>query len=288
MACSLGRWEADSSLLSVHRAPATYEGQWTRDGADIPGATKPSYTPSASGSYACRVTAANRAGATSQVSDPISVVGAATLSAAPLSRAFGTREADSGPSAAQSFTVENTGRWRSASAALCSKARTPISSRSPRTPASRVGTCSGAVKVRTAKRVRVGRGKKKRVLVLASKRYASIAAGTTGTAKVRLKAKARRLLKKAGKVRIVISLSQPSASPANARASYTHATPPCPGCEETHGLAADLPPARQSRRWGSPKRSKAGAGQVRKRPCDESRTPPQPRRAPLGRPGRCP
>jgi hypothetical protein len=313
LSCSTGTWAADSSIQSLYRAPERLSYQWMLEGNDVPGATEPSYTAVAAGAYSCRTTASNHAGAADQTSDPVSVAGTGALSVAPLSRTFGSRQADAGPSPTQSFTVANagsadvtvtsvvlqgadanqfaivqnactapveafvgtcaadvafnptspgaksatvrfnhtgpgspmtvavTGTATAPKAVLSGPIATAGSSGSPApAPAGgkgafatlfstalsadargRVpvvlscvgtGTCNGKIQVRTAKRVRTGRGKRKRVLALASKRYANIAAATTGTVKVRLKAKARRMLKKLGKVRVVITLSQPSAA----------------------------------------------------------------------------
>ena len=52
----------------LYRAPESLAYQWSRDGNDLPGAETNSITADPEGSYRCRVTATNAAGATSQTS----------------------------------------------------------------------------------------------------------------------------------------------------------------------------------------------------------------------------
>lgn len=73
LSCSQGMWAADLSGAQLYRAPRTFAYQWARNGTDIGGATASSYTAPSTGSYTCRVTAANQAGATSQTSPPVMV-----------------------------------------------------------------------------------------------------------------------------------------------------------------------------------------------------------------------
>jgi hypothetical protein len=70
--CSRGTWARDLLGSSLYRAPQSFRYQRTLNGTDIAGATLSSYTPSAPGSYTCRVTATNQAGSTAQTSAPIS------------------------------------------------------------------------------------------------------------------------------------------------------------------------------------------------------------------------
>ena len=71
--CSQGQWASDLLGAFLYRAPGSFAYQWQNDGAEIAGATGSSYTPAAAGTYACRVTATNRAGSTSQTSAGVSV-----------------------------------------------------------------------------------------------------------------------------------------------------------------------------------------------------------------------
>jgi DNA-binding beta-propeller fold protein YncE len=75
LSCSPGSWAPDVLASFFYRAPQSIAYQWSRDGADIAGATESSYTPSLSGDYRCRETATNAAGSTSQTSDPHPVLG---------------------------------------------------------------------------------------------------------------------------------------------------------------------------------------------------------------------
>jgi DNA-binding beta-propeller fold protein YncE len=73
LTCSTGAWRPDMPSWSLSRAPQSFAFQWTRDGADVPGATSASFTPGDAGSYACRVTAANAAGPADATSAAVSV-----------------------------------------------------------------------------------------------------------------------------------------------------------------------------------------------------------------------
>ena len=68
LSCSRGAWAGDLAGASLFRAPQSFAYQWIRGGSDIGGATLRTFTPTTPGSYACRVTAINRAGGTSQTS----------------------------------------------------------------------------------------------------------------------------------------------------------------------------------------------------------------------------
>jgi hypothetical protein len=74
LGCSQGGWAADLVGSFLYRAPRTFAYQWLKNGAIINGATASTYTPTAGGSYSCRVTAANQAGSSGQTSAPITVV----------------------------------------------------------------------------------------------------------------------------------------------------------------------------------------------------------------------
>jgi hypothetical protein len=62
LSCSQGSWAPDLPGSFLYRAPQTFAYQWSRDGAEIAGATHSTYTAFAGGSYTCRVTASNAAG----------------------------------------------------------------------------------------------------------------------------------------------------------------------------------------------------------------------------------
>ncbi len=70
LTCSQGAWAPDLLGSFVYRAPQSFAYQWSRDGADIAGATGASYTAPVPGDYRCLVAATNEVGSISQVSDP--------------------------------------------------------------------------------------------------------------------------------------------------------------------------------------------------------------------------
>lgn len=74
LSCSQGAWAAsDLPEAFLYRAPEAFAYQWSRDDADIAGATAGVYTVFAPGDYRCRVTASNHVGDTSQTSAPHTV-----------------------------------------------------------------------------------------------------------------------------------------------------------------------------------------------------------------------
>ena len=90
LTCSTGTWARDIPGLHYARAPHAFRYQWTRDGQDIAGATAATLTTSDGGSYACRESAENRAGAASQTSaaHPVAAVPAAPRRGADAPSAF--------------------------------------------------------------------------------------------------------------------------------------------------------------------------------------------------------
>ena len=70
LTCSQGAWAPDLPGSFVYRAPQSFAYQWSRDGADLAGATDTSYTAALPGEYRCVVAATNEVGSTPQVSDP--------------------------------------------------------------------------------------------------------------------------------------------------------------------------------------------------------------------------
>jgi hypothetical protein len=73
LSCSRGGWAADLLGSYLYRAPQSFAYQWKLGGSDIGGATLSAYTPTAPGSYTCRVTATNQAGSTAQTSAAVAV-----------------------------------------------------------------------------------------------------------------------------------------------------------------------------------------------------------------------
>jgi DNA-binding beta-propeller fold protein YncE len=68
LTCSQGGWGTDYAGSFVYQAPHTFAYQWTNNGAAVPGATAATLHATASGSYACVVTATNQTGSASQTS----------------------------------------------------------------------------------------------------------------------------------------------------------------------------------------------------------------------------
>ena len=68
LSCSQGMWASDLIGSLLYRAPQTFSFSWSVDGKPIAGATTPSIVASSPGGYACRVTATNHAGSTTQTS----------------------------------------------------------------------------------------------------------------------------------------------------------------------------------------------------------------------------
>jgi 6-phosphogluconolactonase (cycloisomerase 2 family) len=75
LSCTKGSWASDMLSALLYRAPRSFAFQWTFNGADITGATAGTYMAPSAGSYACRVTASNQAGSSSQTSGAVTVTG---------------------------------------------------------------------------------------------------------------------------------------------------------------------------------------------------------------------
>jgi hypothetical protein len=79
LSCTSGSWAPDLLSGFVFRSPSSIDYQWSRGGADIPGATANTIAATEPGDYRCRATATNLAGSVSQTSAPLSVFAPATL-----------------------------------------------------------------------------------------------------------------------------------------------------------------------------------------------------------------
>ena len=90
LTCSTGSWAPDVIGAFLYQAPQTFAYSWTRDGAAIAGAASSSIFAGSPGRYACTVTAANRAGSSSQSSARFTVVAPpkATITAPASGRLF--------------------------------------------------------------------------------------------------------------------------------------------------------------------------------------------------------
>lgn len=72
--CSQGAWMGDLLGSFLYRSPQSYSYGWLRNGEAIGGATESTYRPTKPGTYDCRVTAANAAGSTTQTSSDLTLV----------------------------------------------------------------------------------------------------------------------------------------------------------------------------------------------------------------------
>jgi hypothetical protein len=68
LSCSPGSWAPDVLGSWLYRAPSGLAYSWSRNGANIPGASGNTYTTTAAGSYRCTVGASNPAGSSLQTS----------------------------------------------------------------------------------------------------------------------------------------------------------------------------------------------------------------------------
>jgi hypothetical protein len=72
--CHSGSWTGDVPEAQLYRAPHTTSLEWLRDGRPVAAVTKePLYVDGSPGTYACRETATNEAGSTSQTSLTVEV-----------------------------------------------------------------------------------------------------------------------------------------------------------------------------------------------------------------------
>lgn len=73
LGCTLGGWAGDIVASFLYQAPQNFAFSWFKNGVPIAGAAGATLNVTAGGSYTCRVTAQNFAGASSQASAPFSV-----------------------------------------------------------------------------------------------------------------------------------------------------------------------------------------------------------------------
>ena len=74
LSCAPASWAGDVIEALAYRAAESISYRWTRDGADLPGASTDTITADAAGTYRCHVTASNAAGATTADSGGHAVV----------------------------------------------------------------------------------------------------------------------------------------------------------------------------------------------------------------------
>ncbi len=70
LSCSQGSWVGDVFEAHAYQAPQAFSYGWSRDGAEVPGATADTIEAATAGSYTCTVTGSNPAGSASQTSAP--------------------------------------------------------------------------------------------------------------------------------------------------------------------------------------------------------------------------
>jgi hypothetical protein len=75
VSCSQGSWAADLEGAALYQAPQSFAYRWRLNGARIAGANSSRYRATRPGGYSCQVTAANRAGSTTQTSSRHAVAG---------------------------------------------------------------------------------------------------------------------------------------------------------------------------------------------------------------------
>jgi hypothetical protein len=68
LSCSRGSWTEDVFEAHLYQAPQAFSYKWSREGADIGGATADALKATKPGSYTCTVTGSNPAGSASQTS----------------------------------------------------------------------------------------------------------------------------------------------------------------------------------------------------------------------------
>src|SRR5262249_4636743 len=73
LTCTPATWAPDLIESFLYRAPQSTATQWLKDGQPVAGATAMTLSAGAVGDYACRSTATNQAGSTSQTSAPVGV-----------------------------------------------------------------------------------------------------------------------------------------------------------------------------------------------------------------------
>jgi DNA-binding beta-propeller fold protein YncE len=122
--CSTGAWSQDYVGSYVYGAPESYGYQWSKDGQSIAGATGTTLNATASGSYACSVTATNQFGSAAQTSAGYTVTIAPPVTPASFALASASRKkvkVAAGKAAVLSLTLKNAGGTASSSSKVCVK-----------------------------------------------------------------------------------------------------------------------------------------------------------------------
>lgn len=198
LSCSRGSWAPDLVASAYYRSPQSFSFQWSRNGADVPGATQDTLTPDAVGDYRCRVTAHGAAGVGDATAT--SDAHAVTLPPLPPPTGTGTGTGTGGPSAFGAST-----RVTLALAAGRIPARGPVAVRIANANAFAVsGTLSG----QTTRPVKAAHRRR----VKLSTRRLTVKARSTVTVKLSLPSPLRRLL--AGQRRLSLAFALAVGDPA--------------------------------------------------------------------------
>jgi len=185
LSCSEGAWAPDLVESFLYRAPRSFSYSWSLNGTPIGGATSSTITGSSAGSYACQVTATNQAGSATQGS------AAFTVSPPPPPTGPGTLTILSEKATSNGVDVT----------LACGGAATQ--------------TCTGNVTVTTTEKLRgstviavtATSKHRKRVVTLARRSY-SLAGGKSITLKLKLKRKGKALVKRFGKLPVIVKITQ--------------------------------------------------------------------------------
>ena len=187
LSCSEGAWASDLVESFLYRAPHTFAYSWSLNGTLISGATSSTITAISAGSYACQVTATNQAGSATQASAAHTV----SPPSPPLPTGPGTLTISG--EKATSNGVDVTVACGGAASQSCSGNVTVTT----------IETLHGSTVIAVTAIAK----HRKRVVTVARGSY-SLAGGKSITLKLKLNSKGRALLKRFGKLPVIVKISQ--------------------------------------------------------------------------------
>lgn len=208
LSCSEGEWEADLPGASFYQAPEAFSYRWTRNGVAIFQASSPSLLVGSPGSYVCEATASNAAGEATQSSAAVVV-----------------KPASPPVAAAQPLKIEGH------RAIVRGKAATV------RIACFGATACRGRLALVADVKRRIEKGRAKRIrrvidtrgVTLATARYA-VGAGAAGSLRLRLSARAMRMLSGAYGHRLEVwAVAAPTQGGGRVQAPLLIALPPSHG-----------------------------------------------------------
>ena len=210
LSCSEGAWASDLVESFLYRAPHSFAYSWTLNGTLISGATSSTITASSVGTYACQVTATNQAGSATQAS-AAHTVSPSSPSPPPLSPPSPT-----GPGMLTILGEKATSNGVDVTVA-CGGAATE--------------SCSGNVTVTTTETlhgstviaVTATPKHRKRVVTVARGSY-SLAGGKSIKLKLKLESKGRALLKRVGKLPVIVKITQANSAGQQVTISHSKLT----------------------------------------------------------------